>query len=173
MRPIRDTIPVNLICNGRPALVVGYGKVGRRKEKFLAACGALVKVIAPDVDEGTDASGRVTHVRRLFRPGDCDGAMIVFACTDDKHVNRDVLDDARRHGVPCCCADRNWADGDFTTPAVTRSGGVMVAVSTSGVSCASAKAMRRSIDDFLKVREAGKVVIAGTSDGDAAKAAST
>ena len=39
MRPIRDTIPVNLVCDGRKALVVGYGKVGRRKEKFLHACG--------------------------------------------------------------------------------------------------------------------------------------
>ena len=59
MRPVRDTIPVNLICDGRPALVVGYGKVGQRKERFLHACGVSVKVIAPDavpLKEGTDPS---------------------------------------------------------------------------------------------------------------------
>jgi len=165
MRPVRDTIPVNLICDGRPALIVGYGRVGQRKHKFLLSCGVSVRVIAPDaapMKEGTDPAG---YLKRRFRAGDCKGALVVFACTDDKHVNRAVLEDARRHNVPCCCADQNWADADFTTPAVARGAGVTVAVSTSGASCASAKELRRSLESFLDGRESGKVVVIGTSDG--------
>ena len=173
MRPVRDTIPVNLICDGRPALVVGYGKVGQRKERFLHASGVPVKVIAPDavpLKVGTDPSGKEgtdpsEYIKRRFRAGDCKGAFVVFACTDDKHVNRAVLADARKHNVPCCCADQNWADADFTTPAVARTKGVAVAVSTNGASCASAKELRRSIESFLDRRESGCVTIIGTSDG--------
>lgn len=165
MRPVRDTIPVNLICDGRPALIVGYGKVGRRKERFLHASGVPVKVVAPDAGDASAPEGISVYHSRRFRAGDCKGAFVVFACTDDKHVNRAVLADARKHNVPCCCADQNWADGDFTTPAVARGAGATIAVSTSGASCTGAKSLRRSLETFLKAHEAGKIVVIGTSDG--------
>lgn len=151
MRPVRNTVPVNIIADGRPALVVGFGSVGRRKVKFLEDCGVKAEVVAPEVN-------------RAFRAGDCAGKLMVFACTDDKHVNRAVLDDARACGVPCCCADLNWADSDFTTPAVVRSRGATVAVSTNGASCASAKELRRSLGRFLDSREKGRITVIGTSD---------
>lgn len=156
---------MNLICDGRPALIVGYGKVGQRKRKFLLACGVPVKVIAPDAVPPKEGTAPAEYLKRRFRAGDCKGAFVAFACTDDKHVNRAVLEDARRHNVPCCCADQNWADADFTTPAVARGAGATVAVSTSGASCASAKELRRSLESFLAGRESGKVVVIGTSDG--------
>ena len=159
---MRDTLPVNLIADGRPALIVGYGKVGQRKERFLRASGIRVTVISPDVTDRTD--GATTFIGRAFEPGDCKGAFVVFACTDDKHVNRAVLDDARRQNVPCCCSDMNWADGDFTTPAVVRAAGATVAVSTSGASCANAKELRNQIDEFLTRRAERRIVVLGTSD---------
>ena len=163
-RPVRKTIPVNLIADGRPALVVGYGKVGQRKERFLQACGVAVTVISPDAPARSGAQGGTAFVRRPFRPGDSRGALVVFACTDDKHVNRAVLEDARREGVPCCCSDMNWADGDFTPPAVARAAGATVAVSTNGASCANAKEMRQLIAEFLSRRAEERIVVLGTSD---------
>ena len=153
---------MNLIADGRPALIVGYGKVGQRKERFLRASGIRVTVISPDVTDRTD--GATTFIGRAFESDDCKGAFVVFACTDDKHVNRAVLDDARRQNVPCCCSDMNWADGDFTTPAVVRAAGATVAVSTSGASCANAKELRNQIDEFLTRRAEGRIVVLGTSD---------
>lgn len=164
MRPVRDTVPVNLICDGRRAVVVGYGKVGQRKEKFLHSSGIAVKVIAPNIEVSESKTGLSKYCKRKFRAGDCKGAFVVFACTDDKHVNRAVLEDARKNFVPCCCADQNWADGDFTTPAAVRSSGVTVAVSTSGASCTSAKELRRSLERFLKDRASGKFLVIGTND---------
>ena len=164
MRPIRDTIPVNLIADARHALVVGYGKVGQRKERFLKECGVAVTVVSPDVNGSSGNDSGTVFIGRPFKPGDCKGMILVFACTDDKHVNRAVLEDARRHGVPCCCTDMNWADGDFTTPAVVRSGGATVAVSTNGASCANAKELRRAIGGFLESRAEGRIVVLGTND---------
>lgn len=163
-RPVRNTIPLNLIADGRHALIVGYGKVGQRKERFLRACGVCATVVAPDAPADGATAGGTVFLRREFAPGDCDGALIAFACTDDKHVNRAVLDDARRAHVPCCCSDQNWADGDFTTPAVVRSQGATVAVSTSGASCANAKEVRGLVADFLSRRADGRIAVLGTSD---------
>ncbi len=162
MRPSIHTVPVNLVADGRPALVVGYGKVGRRKAGFLADCGVGVVVVSPDC-ESLERDG-ISFVGREFSDGDCVGKMVVFACTSDKHVNRRILDAARMVGVPCCCADMNWANGDFVTPAVTRYGGATVAVSTNGASCSSAKAIRQSIGQFLKSRGAGRLTVVGTDD---------
>ena len=162
MRPIRNTLPVNLIADARPALVVGYGKVGQRKVKFLRECGVRVTVVAPDAEPDDDNA--TSFLRRPFAPGDCKGAFVVFACTDDKHVNRAVLEEARREGVPCCCADLNWAEGDFTTPAVVRAAGATVAISTNGASCANAKELRHVLGEFLQSRDAERILVLGTTD---------
>ena len=162
MRPIRNTLPVNLIADARPALVVGYGKVGQRKVKFLRECGVRVMVVAPDAEPDDDNA--ISFLRRPFAPGDCKGAFVVFACTDDKHVNRAVLEEARREGVPCCCADLNWAEGDFTTPAVVRAAGATVAISTNGASCANAKELRHVLGEFLQSRDAERILVLGTTD---------
>lgn len=166
MRPARNTLPVNLIADGRSAVVVGYGKVGRRKERFLRSCGIGVTVISPDVhDDASGATdGGTVFIGRAFKDGDCKGAFAVFACTDDKHVNRAVLEDARRYCVPCCCSDMHWADGDFTTPAVVRTADATVAVSTNGASCANAKELRGLIAEFLAGRVNGRIIVIGTSD---------
>lgn len=162
MRPTRHTVPVNLVADGRPAFVAGYGKVGRRKVAFLSECGVDVVVVSPDAPCATE--GGIEFIAREFRETDCEGKMVVFACTDDKHVNRSILEAARKAGVPCCCSDMNWADGDFVTPAVTRFGDATVAISTSGASCSNAKALRQSIGEFLKSKANGRLAVIGTDD---------
>ena len=118
---------------------------------MLRAAGAEVEIVSPELN-------------RPFQAGDSRGKLLVFACTGDKAVNRAVLADARAHNVPCCCADMNWADADFTTPAVARVPGATVAVSTNGASCANAKKLRDDIAAFLHDAEASRIVLFGTSD---------
>ena len=166
-RPRRQTVPINLILDGRPALVVGGGQVGRRKVMSLLDAGAGVELVCPEaVEELSElaAAGRIGWTRREWRAGDAAGHMLVFACTDDKHVNRAVLDDARAAHVPCCCADLNWADGDFTTPATVRVGDLAVAVSTSGQDCAAARDAKNEIAALLDGSEALELIVMGTSD---------
>ncbi|MGN0853101.1 MAG: NAD(P)-dependent oxidoreductase [Kiritimatiellia bacterium] len=166
-RPQRKTIPLNLIVDGRRALVVGGGQVGRRKVGGLLDAGAEVELLCPDaVAELRElaAAGRIVWTRRTWRAGDALGHRLVFACTDDKHVNRAVLDDARAAKVLCCCADLNWADGDFTTPATARVGSLSVAVSTNGQNCTEARDVKREIVAALRAREGLELVVLGTSD---------
>ena len=166
-RPERKTIPLNLIVDDRAALVVGGGQVGRRKVTSLLELGASVELICPEaVDELRELvqTGRLRWTQRMFRAGDAAGHLLVFACTDDKHVNRAILEDARGAGVLCCCSDMNWPDGDFTTPATAHLQGLTVAVSTSGQSCKAARDIKNEIVALLRERGAGELVVIGTSD---------
>ncbi len=166
-RPVRRTVPLNLIIDGRRALVVGGGQVGRRKARALLEAGAQVELVCPEAVEELRAladAGRLLWTRRAFRPGDVAGHLLVFACTDDKHANRAILDEARLARVPCCCADLNWSDGDFTTPATARLGDLVVAVSTSGQNCRGARDARNEIVAALGERRDLELLVLGTSD---------
>jgi len=148
-------------------MVVGGGQVGRRKVLSLLDAGSPVELVCPDaVDALAElaASGRIAWTRREWRAGDAAGHLLVFACTDDKHVNRAILDDARAAHVPCCCADLNWADGDFTTPATAHVGDLTVSVSTSGLNCAAARDAKNEIAALLGEREDPELIVLGTSD---------
>ena len=166
-RPQRRTIPLNLIVDDRKVLVVGGGQVGRRKTQNLLEAGAAVELVCPDCVEalrGLAESGRIVWTRRAFRPGDVAGHLLVFACTDDKHVNRAILDEARAAHVPCCCSDMNWCDGDFTTPATARLGDFVVAVSTSGQSCKAARDVKNEIVAALGEGRDLELLVLGTCD---------
>ena len=166
-RPKRKTFPLNVIVDGKRVLVVGGGAVATRKVSLLLEAGIDVSLICPEATQklvDLESQNQITWKKRVWQEGDSLGFSLVFACTDDKHVNRAVLDDARKNNVLCCCADGNWAEGDFTTPAIARFEDIVVAVSTSGQNCRSAKDVRNSIlDSFSTFRESELVVI-GTSD---------
>ena len=156
--------PVNLVIAGRPCLVVGGGRVAVTKVRGLLDAGALVTVVAPDIDpriaEMADAArrsaaagdapsgGTVTVERRPYRRGDVDGYRLVVASTGDPQVNQQVYDDGEAAGV--------WVNsaGDpercsVILPARIRQGRLTVTVSTGGHSPAVASWLRERLADEL------------------------
>ncbi len=145
--------PVALRLEGRNCLVVGGGPVGARKIEALLACGAIVTVVAPQVDRrivemertradhitagagpaGTPPSGELTVERRCYSSGEAARYQLVIAATGDPEVDQAVSEDCEAAGVWV-----NSVDGpelcSFFVPAVHRSGPVVVAVSTGGAS---------------------------------------
>ncbi len=126
-----------------PALVVGGGNVALRKARTAAEAGFAVTVVAPRIAPEFDALG----VRRIERPveeRDLDGAAIVFACTNDREVNRQVGIWARARRVPVVVADSPEESTAFS-PAIHRDGDLVVGVSTNGASPQLAQHVRDRI----------------------------
>jgi precorrin-2 dehydrogenase/sirohydrochlorin ferrochelatase len=132
--------PVNLDVRGRRCVVVGGGRVARRKVEGLAECGAVVHVIAPSISAEVKAAA-TSWDERAYATGDLDGARLVITATDDVGVNQRVFDDADAAGVWVNSAD-DPERCSFTLPAVARQGPITVAVGTGGASPALASWLR-------------------------------
>ena len=165
-RPEKKTFPINAMLEGRRVLVVGGGRVGQRKVELLLDAGASVRLVCPvcvEPLEALAASGRIVYDARRFEDADVGACALVFACTDDKHVNRRVLEVSKQAAVPCCCADGNWPDGDFVTPAIIRAGDVLIAVSTSGKSCRQSRLIKDNLGKHLDSIKSSDLFVLGTS----------
>jgi cobalt-precorrin 5A hydrolase/precorrin-3B C17-methyltransferase len=133
------------------AVVVGGGAVGERKVRGLLEAGAMVRLVSPTATPQLAAwaeEGRVTWVQRAYVSGDLTGASLAFAATGDRSVNAQIARDAAVAGVLCNVADAP-EEGQFHVPAVHRSGGVTIAVSSSGAAPARAVALRNAIARWL------------------------
>jgi glutamyl-tRNA reductase len=161
----QNTLPVNLLLENRPCLTVGGGKVAFRKIGHLLEAGAKVTVVSPELCEETAAlvsAGQIRHIARLFEPTDVDGSILVFAATNERYVNRQVLDACRERNIFCSCVDGNWEQSDFTTPAISRHENLTLAVSTGGQSCRQAKMVKNSLTRHLATVETADLVVVGT-----------
>ncbi len=141
-------LPIFLDLKDRPCLVVGGGTVALRKIHLLLQEGAKVTVVSPKVDpeiERLASRGQIRWYKRLFRLQDVDGMTLVFCATNHYSVNRGVAAVARRRGVPVNVAD-DPDNCDFYLGSVARRGRVTLAVSTSGLSPALARHLRRALE---------------------------
>ena len=140
----RFSYPVFLDLDGALVLVVGGGRVAARKVSGLAAAGARVRVVAPELDDAIDRRSIAEVHQRPFRSDDLDGVRLVVTATGDATVDADVAREARHRGIWTNAADRP-ADCDAILPAIARSGRVTCAVSTDGASPALAGWLRDEI----------------------------
>ncbi|GAA4614488.1 uroporphyrinogen-III C-methyltransferase [Actinoallomurus liliacearum] len=125
---------LGLRFDGRRVVVIGGGRVAQRRVPTLLAAGADVLLIAPEATPMLDdlaARGEITWERRAYRPGDCAGAWLVQAATDDGEVNAAVAAEAEGQGTWCVRAD----DAELSpawTPASGRVGETTVGVLAGG-----------------------------------------
>jgi precorrin-2 dehydrogenase / sirohydrochlorin ferrochelatase len=133
--------PVFLALEGVPVLVVGAGPVAVRKVAGLAAAGAAVRVVAPEVGSDLDRDLVAELHQRPYEPGDLDGVRLVVTATGHADVDAAVAADATAAGIWVNAADQP-ADCTFILPAVARNGPLAVAVSTDGTSPALARRLR-------------------------------
>ena len=125
-----DPYLLGLRLGGRRVVVVGGGGVASRRVPALLDAGAEVLLVSPKVAaslEDLAAAGRIRWEARGYRPGDCAGAWLVCACTDDPQVNAAVAAAAEAQRTWCVRADDAGAS-DAWTPASGRAGDVRVGV---------------------------------------------
>ena len=143
--------PAFLNLAGRHCVIVGGGKVAERKCLPLVRAGARVSVISPAITrvlERYREKGLLRHVRRAYRRGDIRSAIAVIAATDSEKTNRRVAADAAEHNILVNVVD-NPPLCSFIAPSVVTRGPLTIAISTSGVSPALARAIRREIEGMF------------------------
>jgi precorrin-2 dehydrogenase/sirohydrochlorin ferrochelatase len=124
------------------ALVIGGGRVAVRKVTALLESGARVRVLAPQVDPALEDLERrntsLAIIREPYAVGRLGDALLVVAATNDSRVNARIASEARACGKLVNVVDAPEL-GNCITPAVHRTGELVVAVSAGGVPAAAAR----------------------------------
>ena len=125
-----DPYLLGLRLQGRRVLVVGGGAVATRRIPTLLDVGADIVLVSPAVTaslEDLAAAGRIRWEERGYADGDCAGAWLVCACTDDPAVNAAVAAAAEQQRTWCVRADDAQLSAAWT-PASGRADDVRVGV---------------------------------------------
>lgn len=108
--------PLFINLQGKGAVVIGGGTVGRRRAEKLVAFGAQVTVIDP---VARSIPGAIL-LQRPYEIGDVAGAFLVVCATNDPGLNHQVALQAKEAGALVNVAD-DPALCDFFFPAICQS----------------------------------------------------
>jgi len=125
-----DPYLLGLRLGGRRVLVAGGGAVASRRVPALLDAGADILLVSPEVTASLQdlaEAGRIRWEARGYRTGDCAGAWLACACTDDPAVNAAVAAAAEEQRTWYVRADDAGASAAWT-PASGRAGDVRVGV---------------------------------------------
>ena len=125
-----DPYLLGLRLGGRRVVVVGGGAVATRRIPALLDAGADVVLVSPSVTaslEDLAAVGRIRWEERAYADGDCAGAWLVNACTDDPAANAAIAAAADQQHIWCVRADDAQASAAWT-PASGQADDVRVGV---------------------------------------------
>lgn len=148
---------VDLNLKGKQVLVVGGGHEAARKVEALLTQDCEVIVVADKVAASIRAhaeKGKITlDCRRVDDGGFLDPyerLVLVLAATDDREVNRKIVESAKMRRCFAYAAD-DPESSDFSHPAVINiDNTVEVAISTGGKSPLMARALRERVEPVIQ-----------------------
>jgi len=163
-----------LRLTGRRVLVAGGGSVAARRVPGLLDAGADVLLISPGVTPSLHdliLAGRIGWQSREYARGDCAGAWLVCACTDDPAVNAAVAAEAEAAGIWSVRADDAAASAAWT-PASGHAGDLRFGVvsgdpqRSAGIRDAVLAGLQDGTLRTRRRRRVGRVALVGGGPGD-------
>ena len=146
-----DYLPLFHNLRGSRVLVVGGGEIALRKSRLLADAGALLRVVAPEIEpqlhELVTGSGGECLLRGYVE-ADLDGCGLIIAATDDETLNAQVSADAHRRCVPVNVVDAP-ALCSVIFPAIVDRSPLIIAVSSGGDAPVLARLIRAKIETWI------------------------
>jgi len=127
-------LPIFFQIRGRHCLVVGGGEVASRKARLLIRAGAVVNIVAPDIDGelrdlALKSGGR--ELRSTYAANFLEGMSLVVAATDENTINAAVSRDCMDRNIPVNVVD-NPSLCSFIMPAIVDRSPMVIAVSSGG-----------------------------------------
>lgn len=149
--PKLNAFPVFFRVENKSVVIVGNGEEALAKARLIGQSSAALRIVAegigPELAEWV-AENCAVHVDAAYRPEHLYGATLVFAASGEEALDRRVVADARRLGLPVNAVDRPQLC-DFFTPALVNRAPVAVAIGTEGAGPVLAQMIRARIDQML------------------------
>lgn len=139
--------PMMVRLKGKRVVIVGGGKIALRKVKGLIDTGAMIEIVSPQIVAELKNMPDIHWIEKEFSPSDVKDAQIVFAATNSKAVNRQVVS---------ACNEAQFVNdvseserSTFMNMAVVEQGPVKIAISTQGESPQLAKEIKKEIEETI------------------------
>lgn len=144
-------LPLHIDMRGKRVLVVGFGKVGKRRTEKLLKAGADVTVIdRKKVQPKRDVKFIQKNLLQNNLPP-LEGYFLIVASTDDKKLNAAIARKAKREGCLVNRAD-HFKGGNVIFPATVEAGAGIISFATLGKSPRLSKRVKEALEHGFSKR---------------------
>ena len=144
-----DIFPISLKLQQQPCLIVGGGHIAYRKAVLLAKAGAVIHVIAPEIESNlleTVESSQGQYVQAPFSPDiQLRNYRLVIAATNDKAVNIQVFEACEAEKILVNSVD-DPPHCRFMVPAIIDRSPLVVSIATNGTSPVLSRQIRTQLE---------------------------
>ncbi|MBO0441885.1 precorrin-2 dehydrogenase/sirohydrochlorin ferrochelatase family protein [Candidatus Enterococcus ikei] len=139
--------PVMLELTEKKIVIIGGGKIALRKALGILKKGAQLTVVAPNfLPEFTELDG-VKKITAMYKAEYIQDAHLIFACTDSKIVNQQIVMDATDWQWVNDCSQKE--NSDFFNMSTIEQGEYLIALSSYGKDPTAIKAKKQELMHLL------------------------
>ena len=142
-----NRFPLCINLEDKSFLVVGSGRIARRKLSAISEFTSNITVISKEGAEGLAREG-IKVVNKCFDDKDLEGFDFVITATGSREQDEAIVAACKSRGIPVNAAD-DREECDFFLPGIIKRGDLVVSVSTSGKSPAYSKHLREQIEEII------------------------
>ena len=144
-----DIFPISLKLQQQPCLIVGGGHIAYRKAVLLQKAGAVISVIAPEIEASLLDIVQATAGQYVQAPFNSEIPLrsyrLVIAATNDAGVNRQVFEDCEAENVLVNSVD-DPPHCRFMVPAIIDRSPLIISVASNGTSPVLSRQIRTQLE---------------------------
>ncbi len=147
-----DIFPISLKLQQQPCLIVGGGHIAYRKAVLLHKAGAVIHIIAPDIDANLlqlveESQGQ--YIQALYPAQiQLNDYRLVIAATDDYAVNTQVFEDCEALKILVNSVD-DPPHRRFMVPAIVDRSPLVISVASNGTSPVLSRQIRTQLETSI------------------------
>lgn len=144
----KNFLPIAINIANEKILIVGGGQSAWKKVQILKRFNAKVEVVAKELCDELINSG-VFYRQKCYEKADLKGFLMLYSCTNNSELNRQILKDGKEIGVLVNIHDQPELC-QFVSPAIHQKGNMRVAVSSNAKDVFESIRLRNDIGEYLK-----------------------
>lgn len=142
-------LPISIDISDQKILIIGGGRSALKKIRILQRYDANIEVLAEHIIDEILISG-IPWARKTYQKSDLKGYLLVYSCTNNESLDRQIAIDGKEAGVLVNIHD-NPSLCRFVSPAIYQDGNIRIAVSSNAEDVYESIRLRNLIQEYLEI----------------------